>query len=59
VKRLLSQEHLSVAGTRIEAWASIKSFRAVAEAPSEDDDSGDGADAGKGRNRERDFRSVR
>jgi len=48
-----------MAGTRIEAWASIESFRAVAEAPSEDDDSGDGADAGKGRNREHDFRGVR
>ena len=33
VKRLLLQEHSSVDGTQIEAWASIKSFRAVDEEP--------------------------
>ncbi len=44
VKRLLSQDHFSVDGTQIEAWASIKSFRAIDEA--EDDDSGDDAAAG-------------
>jgi len=57
VKRLLSQEHFSVDGTQIEAWASIKSFRAVDEA--EDDDSGDDAAAGGGRNAARDFHGAR
>lgn len=31
VKRLLSAEHFSVDGTLIEAWASIKSFRPMAD----------------------------
>ena len=37
VKRLLTQEHFSVDGTQIEAWASIKSFRAVDEEPPGED----------------------
>ncbi len=53
VKRLLSQEHFSVDGTQIEAWASIKSFRAMDE-----EEAGDAA-AGGGRNRERDFHGAR
>jgi transposase len=46
VKRLLSSEHFSVDGTLIEAWASMKSFRAK-----------DGSDEppAPGRNGERDF----
>ena len=55
VKRLLSQDHFSVDGTQIEAWASIKSFRAIDEEPTDDDDSGDGG----GRDRERDFHGAR
>ena len=59
VKRLLSREHFSVDGTLIEAWASIKSFRAIDEEPPGDDDGGaDGTDGG-GRNRERDFHGAR
>jgi transposase len=46
VKRFLSDEHFSVDGTLVEAWASLKSFRAK-----------DGSDEppGPGRNGERDF----
>ena len=46
VKRLLSDEHFSVDGTLIEAWASIKSFR-----PKD----GSGEPPGPGRNSERSF----
>src|ERR1700758_1734166 len=46
VKALLSDEHFSVDGTLIEAWASIKSFR-----PKE----GSGEPPAPGRNGERDF----
>lgn len=46
VKRLLSNEHFSVDGTLIEAWASIKSFR-----PKD----GSGEPPGPGRNGARDF----
>jgi transposase len=51
VKRLLSNEHFSVDGTLIDAWASMKSFRRK-----------DGADddpSGSGRNAERDFRGEK
>ena len=47
VRRLLSDEHFSVDGTLIEAWASMKSFR-----PRDDGDGG----ARRGRNRDADFR---
>lgn len=46
-RRLLSEEHLTVDGTLIEAWASLKSFR-----PRDDQD----PPAGAGRNPEHDFR---
>ena len=46
VRTLLSDEHFSVDGTLIEAWASMKSFR-----PKD----GGGAPPGPGRNGERDF----
>jgi transposase len=47
VRRMLSSDHFSVDGTMIDAWASMKSFRAK-----------DGSDdpPGPGRNGERDFR---
>ena len=50
VKRFLSDEHFSVDGTLVEAWASLKSFRAK-----------DGSDEppGPGRNGERDFHSEK
>ena len=50
VRRLLSDEHFSVDGTLIEAWASMKSFRPR--------DGGDD-DPPPGRNAERDFRGER
>ena len=52
VRRLLSEEHFSVDGTLIEAWASMNSFR-----PKEG--GGDDAQTGGGRNAERDFRGER
>lgn len=48
VKRLLSNDHFSVDGTLIEAWASIKSFRR------KDGSDGDGGGS-PGRNAERNF----
>ena len=60
VKRLLSQEHFSVDGTQIEAWASIKSFRAVDEEPPGEDGDGDGAAGGAGMGRRQIYlRSLR
>ena len=50
VKRLLSNDHFSVDGTLLEAWASVKSFR-----PKD----GSGDPPGPGRNRERDFHDER
>jgi transposase len=61
VKALLSDEHFSVDGTLIEAWASMKSFKPKDEADGDgDDNNGSGADANKpakamARNPERDF----
>jgi len=46
-RRLLSEEHFTVDGTLLEAWASLKSFR-----PRDETD----PPAGAGRNPERDFR---
>jgi transposase len=46
IKRLLSDDHFSVDGTLIEAWASLKSFRLK---------DGDGEPPAPGRNDERDF----
>jgi Transposase DDE domain len=51
VKRLLSSDHFSVAGTLIEEWASIKSFRKK--------DGGDGDGQGSGRNAERNFHNEK
>ncbi len=50
VKRLMSREHFTVDGTLIDAWASMKSFRAK-----------DGSDEppSQGRNGERDFRGEK
>ena len=52
VKALLSDEHFSVDGTLIDAWASIKSFQPK-------DGSGDDDPKGGGRNAERDFHGAR
>ena len=51
VRRLLSEEHFSVDGTLIEAWASMKRFRRK--------DGGEDDAAGAGRNAARDFRGER
>ena len=51
-RRLLSEEHFSVDGTLIEAWASMKSFRRK-------DGGDDDAPRAGGRNAERDFRGER
>ncbi|HEX2135428.1 MAG TPA: IS5 family transposase [Microvirga sp.] len=59
VKALLSDEHFSVDGTLIEAWASMKSF--VPKNPGSDPDSkgeGGGGEGG-GRNAARDFRGEK
>jgi transposase len=50
IKKLLSDEHFSVDGTLIEAWASLKSFR-----PKD----GSGEPPGPGRNGARDFRGEK
>lgn len=54
VKTLLSDDHFSVEGTLIDAWASMKSFQR------KDGGDGDGGDAPPpGRNAERDFRGEK
>lgn len=50
-RQLLSEEHFSVDGTLLDAWASMKSFR-----PQEE---GDDEPPGPGRNAERDFRGEK
>lgn len=52
VRRLLSNDHFSVDGTLIEAWASMKSFR-----PRDEPDRSDGGDGG--RNPTVDFRAEK
>jgi transposase len=67
VKRLLSGEHFSVDGTLIEAWASIKSFRPLADGGDGGEEDGPGAGGPSGgaeagpqeRNAERDFHGAR
>jgi transposase len=54
VRSLLSNEHFSVDGTLIEAWASLKSF-VPKDGGDKQPPSGDGSTSGGGRNRERDF----
>ena len=62
---LLSNDHFSVDGTLIEAWASIKSFKPKDDVKAEDadgDDNGPGSGQGgrpKGRNAARDFHGER
>ena len=58
-QRLLSEDHFSVDGTLLEAWASLKSFRPRDEDPPSGNGSGDGSVAGGGRNQEVDFRGER
>ena len=58
VKRLLSNEHFSVDGTLIDAWASMKSFKEHAVSDDTDTTDGDGDHSG-GRNSYVDFRGKR
>ena len=53
IRKLLSDEHFSVDGTRVEAWASLKSFK-----PKRGKD-GDEPPASSGRNEEVDFRGEK
>ena len=53
-QRLLSEDHFSVDGTLLEAWASLKSFR-----PKDEDPPSGGGLGGGGRNRDVDFRGER
>ena len=53
-QRLLSEEHFSVDGTLLEAWASLKSFR-----PRDEDPPSGGGSEGDGRNPAVDFRWER
>jgi transposase len=68
VKGLLSDDHFSVDGTLIDAWASMKSFRPKDGGQDGDDPGGTGAGgeraspsgvSGTGRNVERDFRGEK
>ena len=66
VQALLSDDHFSVDGTLIEAWASVKSFRSKDEGgPGDDDDGGTVASRGEqaatptDRNAGRDFRGEK
>jgi len=56
---LLSDDHFSVDGTLIEAWASIKSFRPKSLSPGEDPGNGGDEPPAPGRNAERDFRGEK
>ncbi len=55
VQALLSDDHFSVDGTLIEAWASIKSFRPKSLPSGCDPGDGSGEPPAPGRNAERDF----
>jgi transposase len=55
VKRLLSNDHFSVDGTLIEAWASMKSFTPKGASESSNDGTDDPPPGGGVRNREADF----
>jgi len=59
LRKLLSDEHFSVDGTLIEAWASMKSFVPKSLPPARPGDGGDEPPAGAGRNAERDFHGER
>jgi hypothetical protein len=57
VKALLSDDHFSVDGTLIEAWASMKSFTPKDADECSDDDDAPPPPNRKGRNAERDFKA--
>ena len=59
VSRLLSRDHFSVDGTLIDAWASMKSFRAKDDSAGGNDDGGPGPFDRPGRNQTRDFHGRR
>src|SRR3569833_563950 len=57
IKALMSNEHFSVDGTLIQAWASHKSFQP--KAGREEPPAGGSGEAGRGRNGERDWRGQK
>ena len=60
VKRLVSTGHFSADGTLIEAWASLKSFKPMAEGAGDPPDGAGGEGGGSGgRNAEVDFKGER
>jgi len=59
VKRLLSNEHFSVDGTLVEAWASMKSFKPKSLPSTRSGDGSDGDNDGGGRNALADFKGER
>jgi transposase len=61
VRALLSNDHFSVDGTLIDAWASMKSFKPKDGGPDDGNDAGGPGGKGnaKGRNAERDFRKEK
>lgn len=58
-RSLLSDDHFSVDGTMIEAWASMKSFRPKDGGSAGQGGSDSGSDAGSGRNAESNFRGQK
>jgi transposase len=58
VKALMSDEHFSVDGTLIQAWASHKSFQPKAGAASDETDKPPSGGGSAGRNAERDWRGM-
>jgi len=59
VKALMSNEHFSVDGTLIQAWASHKSFQPKAGPGDEPPAAGGSGEVGRGRNGERDWRGQK
>ena len=59
VEPLLSDEHFSVDGTLIDAWASIKSFRPLDEQSDERDGGDEAGRKTKDRNRQRNFHNEK
>jgi transposase len=59
VKALLSEDHFSVDGTMIEAWASMKSFKPKDGDQGGDDGAGSSGNTPQGRNSERNFHNEK
>jgi transposase len=57
--KLLSEDHFTVDGTLIQAWASQKSYQRRDEVTPDSHDDGDSDGSGRGRNEDRDFRGEK